>query len=336
VHRFLLETNEIIAIHALLDKLTSLFRSVEDKKFLKDVSIIAQALPQRVSVFLNDFKLTEPAPGACVISGYPIDDKQIGPTPKHWKDRHGVSKTLPEEMLFFLFSTLLGDAIGWATQQDGYLVHDVLPIKSDENAQISTGSEQTIWWHNEDAFHPYRGDFIGLMCLRNPDFVPTTFASVDMIELDMNVKEILFEPRYIFKPDESHAKKNGGGASLNSKFAYRHIEEMLKNPKKQPVLLGHPESPYLRLDPYFMLPPDDDTSTKALNTLIREIDLKLSELTLQPGDFLFIDNYRAVHGRKPFKARYDGTDRWLKRMNIARDLRKSRDSRETSASRIIF
>lgn len=336
MYRFLLETNEIIAIHALLDKLTSLFRSVEDKKFLKDVSVIAQALPERVCVFLNDFKQQEPAPGACVISGYPIDDKQIGPTPKHWKERHGVSKTLPEEMLFFLFSTLLGDAIGWATQQDGYLVHDVLPIKSDENAQISTGSQQTILWHNEDAFHPYRGDFIGLMCLRNPDFIATTFASVDMIDLDMNVKEILFEPRYIFRPDESHAKKNSGGANLNTKFAYRHIEEMLKNPKKQPVLLGHPESPYLRLDPYFMLPPDEDTSTKALNTLIREIDLKLSELTLQPGDFLFIDNYRAVHGRKPFKARYDGTDRWLKRMNIARDLRKSRDSRETSASRIIL
>jgi alpha-ketoglutarate-dependent taurine dioxygenase len=57
---------------------------------------------------------------------------------------------------------------------------------------------------------------------------------------------------------------------------------------------------------------------------------------LEPGDFVFIDNYRAVHGRKPFKARYDGNDRWLKRINITRDLRKSRDARLSSTERLIF
>jgi Fe(II)/alpha-ketoglutarate-dependent arginine beta-hydroxylase len=338
--RLILEKNESSAIRALLGELTSLYSSVEDKNFLKDVSVTAHELPRRVRVFLNDFKQLEPAPGVCIISGYTVDDQRIGPTPKHWKARSGVSPTLAEEMLFLLYSSLLGDAIGWATQQDGHLVHDVLPIKDDENEQISTGSQQTIWWHNEDAFHPYRGDYVALMCLRNPDHIPTTFASVDMLELDPEVKEILFEPRYIIKPDESHAEKNngckGGEACATAKFAYRHIEMMRKNPQKQPVLLGHPQSPYLRLDPYFMSPPDDDASMHALNTLIREIDSKLSEVVLQPGDYLFVDNYRSVHGRKAFKARYDGTDRWLKRMNITRDLRKSRDSRERSSSRIIF
>lgn len=41
----------------------------------------------------------------------------------------------------------------------------------------------------------------------------------------------------------------------------------------------------------------------------------------------FLDNCRIVHERKPFKARHDGTDRWLKRLNVACDLRKSRSSR---------
>jgi len=39
-----------------------------------------------------------------------------------------------------------------------------------------------------------------------------------------------------------------------------------------------------------------------------------------------------VHGRKPFTARFDGTDRWLKRVCITRDLRKSRDARAHSTS----
>ena len=62
----------------------------------------------------------------------------------------------------------------------------------------------------------------------------------------------------------------------------------------------------------------------------------MTEVVLRPGDVLFIDNYRVVHGRKPFKARYDGTDRWLKRIGVTRDLRKSRAARETAASRIIY
>jgi enduracididine beta-hydroxylase len=51
---------------------------------------------------------------------------------------------------------------------------------------------------------------------------------------------------------------------------------------------------------------------------------------------LFVDNFRAVHGRNPFKANFDGRDRWLKRLNIASDLRKSRDSRVSSYNRVIY
>lgn len=39
------------------------------------------------------------------------------------------------------------------------------------------------------------------MCLRNPDRVPTTFASIDAIQLDQKSKETLFEPRFVIRPD---------------------------------------------------------------------------------------------------------------------------------------
>ena len=66
------------------------------------------------------------------------------------------------------------------------------------------------------------------------------------------------------------------------------------------------------------------------------IDVAMKEVVLKPGDAVFVDNYRMVHGRKPFKARFDGTDRWLRRLNVARDLRKSRDSRPSARSRVIY
>src|SRR6185369_9799196 len=145
-------------------------------------------------------------------------------------------------------------------------------------SQISTGSQQAIWWHNEDAFHPYRGDYVGLMCLRNPDNIPTTMACVDMLELHPDMVGILFEPRFVIRPDESHAQKNAagrkaclGGCDTPLISAYRNIERMQKNPKKQAILFGDPQSPYLCLDPYFMDPSEDDEAQFALNALIRAI-----------------------------------------------------------------
>ena len=57
----------------------------------------------------------------------------------------------------------------------------------------------------------------------------------------------------------------------------------------------------------------------------------MKDVRLQPGDVAFIDSYRAAHGRKSFRARYDGTDRWLKQLNITRNLRGSRAWRPAAA-----
>ena len=107
-------------------------------------------------------------------------------------------------------------------------------------------------------------------------------------------------------------------------------------PERIPVLFGDPCAPYVRMDPYFMDPVDDPCAQEALNALTQQIDAALEDQVLEPGDFAFIDNFQAVHGRKPFKARYDGRDRWLKRVNVVRDLRKSRDSRLSAASRVLY
>jgi Fe(II)/alpha-ketoglutarate-dependent arginine beta-hydroxylase len=335
---------EVSDTKVLLAEVMAQYKSVEDACFLNDASVIAHELPRRARQLLNDFKHQEPPGGACLIRTYPIDDRRIGLTPKHWKQRLEISPTLEEELLMVLFGSLLGDVIAWATQQDAYILHDVIPIEDDENSQISTGSQQLIWWHNEDAFHPFRGDYVSLMCLRNPDRIPTTLASTDQFKLSKRQIDILFEPRFTIDPDESHAEKHQARAASHTgdeadtllKAAYEHISEMHSNPPKLAVLYGDPEMPYVRIDPYFMHPLEDDEAQSALNALVHMVDGCLSELVLQSGDFLFIDNYRAVHGRKPFKARYDGTDRWLKRMNVTRDLRKSRSARTTCASRVIY
>lgn len=343
--KILLTPQENDAIHSLLNGLAAEYKSEEDPRFLRHATVYAHELPQRLRLFLNDFRLSEDSSGVCLISGYRVDDDKIGQTPTHWRTRSEVSPALKEELLLIMYGSLLGEVFGWATEQNGRLVHDVFPIKENENKQISTGSAETIWWHTEDAFHPYSGDYVGLMCLRNPDGVATNYVIVNPLNLSEDEIRILFEPRFVIRPDVAHTEssavdsQNGHDEKSNYllESAYKRLQQMGNGQHKMPVLFGSPERPYIRIDPYFMDPLDDDESARrAFNALVRSIDGVLSELVLQPGDHCFLDNYRVVHGRRPFRAKYDGTDRWLKRINITRDLRKSRNARQSDQSRIII
>jgi Fe(II)/alpha-ketoglutarate-dependent arginine beta-hydroxylase len=341
INRLLLKETELASIDSLLQEITSQYQSVESAEFLQVAATYAQEMPGRIRGFLNNFKLVEPSSGACMISGCQIVDEQIGQTPSHWMFKSESSPTLKEEIYLTLLGTLLGDVIAWATQQDGHIVHDIMPIRSHEDEQLGSGSKQLLWWHTEDAFHAYRGDYLGMMCLRNPDNVATTYACMDMVDLSERQIDLLFEPRYTIRPDKSHDIKNSSPlqrveTDRLQQLAYQQVEQMNHSPQKVSVLFGDKQSPYLRIDPFFMDPlSNDDEAQAALDTLVKSIDENVTDLVLHPGDVLFIDNYRTVHGRKPFSARYDGRDRWLKRINIARDLRKSRSSRLSSWSRVI-
>ncbi|HEX7332364.1 MAG TPA: guanitoxin biosynthesis L-enduracididine beta-hydroxylase GntD [Pyrinomonadaceae bacterium] len=337
-----LSAHEVAAVQALTHEIALEHKSVEEAQFIRRAVVYAHELPRRVREFLSDFKLLEPTCGVCLISGYPIDNDRLGKTPAHWKWKLDAATSLEEQIMFVLFGCLLGDPFAWATQQDGYLMHDVFPIEDDRYEQLGSGSEQPLWWHSEDAFHPHRADYLGLMCLRNPDGVGTMIGAPDISRLSPEHVDLLFEPRYLIKPDESHLEKNesdlrkqarGQDGVLES--AYKRIKELNSAPPKVPMLFGSRQAPYVRLDPYFTTPLDDEAGA-ALNALAQSVDDTIQEIALQPGDCIFIDNYRVVHGRKAFKARYDGTDRWLKRINLTRDLRKSHGSRSGCEMRVMM
>jgi hypothetical protein len=315
LHRLALREEELEEIRLLVREVASRYSSVEGADFLDNVSTYAQELPRRLRAFLNTFRLTEPS-GVCLISGYPVDDARVGKTPSHWRKKPDGSHTMEEEVFLNLCGALLGDAIAWSHQRDGIICQDLVPIEGHANKMIGSGSELELVWHTEDASYSYRGDYIGLMCLRNPDAVPTTFALIDEVRLDLDQVDVLFEPRFVFRPDPSHPTDSEG--------------------EKASVLFGDPRFPYVRFDPYCMDRPETDEARSAMDYLTRAIDENLTGVALLPGECLFIDNYKAVHGRSSFKARFDGTDRWLKRIAVARDLRRSRAVRKAPASRVIL
>ncbi|HKV39402.1 MAG TPA: guanitoxin biosynthesis L-enduracididine beta-hydroxylase GntD [Blastocatellia bacterium] len=343
MNRLVMTAQEIDEVREILVEIVARYDSVEDLEFHRDACIWAHRLPERIRRFINAFKLFGERSGLCMISGYPLDDAKIGKSPDHWKLRPRVSPALAEEALLVLFGSLLGYAFGWSTQQDGRLLHEVFPIKEHEDEQLGTGSKKLLTWHTEDAFHECRGDYIGLLCIRNPNRVATLVASIDMVELAEEYKNILFEPRFTIRPDESHLAKNNSPAAESSDSGgmelarFEQIERMRREPERASVLFGSLDSPFIRIDPYFMdRLVEDEKAQEALDNLIALVDGNLTEIVFEPGDFCFLDNLKAVHGRQPFVANYDGHDRWLKRINVTCDLRKSRAWRREAASRVMI
>lgn len=344
MHQMRLSDEEIAATVSLADGLCAHYRSVEDPRLIAEAPLYSHELPRRLREFLERYRVEEPS-AVCVISGFPVDDRAIGPTPGHWNQVGDHTPTLRQEIFFLLCGVLLGDVFAWATQQDGRVMHDVLPIKEHRDEQLGTGSEMLLWWHTEDTFSPFKGDYVALMCLRNPDDVVTTICDVDSIDWSGFDVDLLFEPEYPIRPDDSHLPKLGVGGRQTSdpiverllKESCERIMDQYDNPRKKPVLYGDRNRPYMSLDPYYMVLDHMDPAPRAaFDAFTRAIDAALTGVVLHPGDIAFIDNFRAVHGRQPFTARYDGTDRWLKRLNISRNLRTSRGARRSSSDRVVF
>lgn len=334
--KYILSENENKEISELTDHILKNYSSIEDEKLLVQAGLLAQALPFGLRSFLHDFKQHEDTHPTCHIQGYKIDDERIGKSPRHWKEKELRSSAFKDEIYFLLCGSLIGHPIAWSTQQAGRIMHDIFPIKQHENDQLGFSSKENLEWHTEDAFHPLRGDYVVLMCIRNPTHTPTMIASNTEIDLTAEEYKPLFKPTYKIRPDNSHLQKNTAENESDLARAQKAMYDLNDQPHEIPVLFGDPKSPYWRLDPYFMEMPEDEKDKNALNLLIKEIDNNLKGVVLGPGEIFFCDNYRVVHGRAPFSANYDGWDRWLKRLNIVSDLRKSRGVRKNGTSRIFY
>ncbi|MET8810502.1 arginine beta-hydroxylase, Fe(II)/alpha-ketoglutarate-dependent [Streptomyces sp. NPDC004549] len=342
MHDLALTPEDNAALTPMLAGLAATYDTIENPELLRRAPVLAKGLPTHLLSFLEEFRFAEPS-ALCRISGLDVDEDELGPTPEHWRDSHFDSPAFRQEIFFLLCATALGDVFGWATQQDGRIMHDVLPIKGHENYEIGSNSLQHLSWHTEDAFHPCRGDYVALMCLKNPDSVETVVSTVPDMDWSNVDVDALFEAEFTVMPDNSHQPQQGLASSGDPRIdalrerSFRLIQEWNDNPQKRPLLYGDRSDPYMALDPYHMDPSGwTDRSRQAFKQLCEEIERAMKDVVLLPGDLVFIDNFRSVHGRKSFQARYDGSDRWLKRLNITRNLRGSRAWRPATDDRVIY
>ncbi|MFI5793019.1 TauD/TfdA family dioxygenase [Streptomyces sp. NPDC051677] len=251
------------------------------------------------------------AEGLFVLRGLPVDDEALGATPGHWSTA-GNSGAL-HDVVLLLLSTVMGTPLAWEGQQEGRFVHNIVPSPGHEEEQTGASSDVLLSPHTEDAFHPGRAHLLVLGCLRNPDSVATTAASIRHTRLDADDLESLGRPVLPILPDDAYAEAQGYDGA----------------PPPVPTIWQSPDGPTLRFDPaYTPLDEAPEEYRAAYGRLEAELARVSVAVALTPGDVLVVDNDLVVHGRVPFKARYDGTDRWLKRSSVRVPGRRTRPQAE--------
>ena len=342
MHELTLTPEDNAALMPMLTEIAKAYETIEDPELARRAPVLARRLPEHLIEFLEEYRLGEPS-AVCRVAGLEVREEELGPTPEHWRDSQVDSPSFRQEIFFMLCASVLGDVFGWATQQDGRIMHDVLPIKGHEHYELGSNSLQHLSWHTEDAFHPCRGDYVSLMCLKNPDAVETTVCDAGDLDFSALDVDALFEAEFTQMPDNSHKPENASESTGDPtvdrlrRRSFALIQSWNDDPVKRPVLFGDKHAPYMALDPYHMKTDGwSERSLAAFTGLCDQIEERMTGVTLRPGDCAFIDNFRAVHGRKSFRARYDGTDRWLKRLNVTRNLRGSRGWRPAPDNRVIY
>ncbi|MFD5659767.1 TauD/TfdA family dioxygenase [Streptomyces hirsutus] len=247
------------------------------------------------------------ADGLFVLRGLHLDDTELGPTPGHWSTVADAGALW--DVVLLLVSALMGTPIAWDGQQDGRFVHNIVPSPGHEGEQTGASSSVLLTPHTEDAFHPGRAHLLLLACMRNHDHIATTAASIRLTELAKEDIAQLKRTVVPILPDD----------------AYEQAQQFAGPPAPVPTLFDTPEGLTMRFDPaYTPMDEADQQWREAYGRLEAELARVSVAVSLEPGDVLVVDNDMVVHGRVPFKARYDGTDRWLKRASVRVEGRPTR------------
>ncbi|MEU7445006.1 MULTISPECIES: TauD/TfdA family dioxygenase [Streptomyces] len=285
-------------------------RPLDDEEVLTEAEFAGLRLPRRILEALGRFRRQGNDAGALLIRNMPVD---LAPpaTPadgflSHWND-------LPVATFGQLaVASTVGDVIAYADEKLGRVVQDITPVQGDERRQENSGTVY-LELHTEDGFHPSKPDFITLLCIR-PDHERVARTVVGAAAgalplLSERAAGVLREPRFRLRVSSSF----GGGA-----------DDLLTEPL--PVLSGTAEVPDLLADFHAMDALDEEAGA-ALEELRSAFLATLRGGVLEAGDLVVVDNRTAIHGRSEFTARYDGTDRWLRRCFAVTDIRSSRADR---------
>jgi L-asparagine oxygenase len=285
----------------LLAKQLVISPSDKPDSFCQLAKELSLQIPDRIKYILKQFKEKGTKNGFLLIKNINLSEKELPLTPSGNNEKVG-EKTVLARIQAILIS-VIGEMIAYEAEGYGRLFQDVVPMKNMESVQTSVGSNTELEIHTEQAFSKLRPDILSLACLRGDENAITYILPVTKIIENCSENDIQLLYKALWKT----------GVDLSFKLnGYEFIDGDIRGPLA--ILNANSElsGPFLIFDQDLMT---------GLTAESQQMVQKMVEIyyqhriahKLQPGEIIFIDNNRAVHGRSPFFPKYDGLDRFLVR-----------------------
>jgi L-asparagine oxygenase len=260
-----------------------------------------------------DFGRHSDTPGVLLVRNLPTD-QDLPATPIDGRPST-EKKTFVAEAVLLGLSQLLGEPVGFTTEKNGGLVHDVVPVSAGATSQTNQSSHVFLNFHNDivydesgryDAANP---DFLVLNCLRQDagKEAVTYYADARDISsrLDTGIVQTLRTPLFRLNAPGSYVRDVANGA------------DVLSSPLA--VISGPSDSPEIVISANGVRGLTDEAG-QALKDLQQACQEAACQVMLEPGTALLINNRKGLHARSQFLAQHDGRDRWLQRTYIRRSL----------------
>ena len=295
--------------------------SEEPELFCQQCKKASLLLPESIKVPLLHFKNYGSKTGFLCIDTQIIEE-DLPITPKDNNEKQGENTLLSK--IQGIIMEFLGEMVAYEAEGYGRLFQDVIPNQSMAKQQTSLGSHTELEIHTEQAFSELRPDFLSLACLRGDKHAQTFVLPVSkMIEtMSCSNLELLYQP--LWKTGVDLSFKMGG---------YEFIEGETRGP--MPILTGSFSDPRLRFDQDLMTGLDEH-SQRLIKEIVQIYYQHRYAHCLQPGEIIWVDNRRAVHGRSPFFPRFDGYDRFIVRCFGVVDYEKSSYARQERTIQAIY
>jgi alpha-ketoglutarate-dependent taurine dioxygenase len=231
-----------------------------------------------------------------------LDIGDIPPTPSNLFESFNTNKA---SSLLLEYAEGFGYPIGYLQEQHGQVVQNIFPIKKEAEQQISSSSKVNLELHTETAFHTYLPDYLLLLCLRGDDTAGTTYSLLSDILKDIHIGIVEILKKNLFKTTIDPSFR------LNGEEDYSTVV---------PVISRDVNNRYIMKYDRTVMTGTTTEAQMALNVFTKAIERNTQTVFLKTGDLLVLDNNVTVHGRTPFQAKYNGSDRWVQRVVVRKEI----------------
>jgi L-asparagine oxygenase len=310
----------------ILKNLASKIESCPSKNpdtFSNQTKKLSKDLPVRIQIELMNFIENGSENGFLLISGINIHD-DIPDTPSNNTFKVGETTILAKIQAIIL--SFVSEIIAYEAEGYGHIFQDIVPIKKMKMEQTSLGSGTELEIHTEQAFSKLRPDILSLACLRGDPNAFTYVLPVQTIIDNLSDKdiELLKQPLWKTGIDLSFKLNNHEfiEGDIRGPFPILDIENQYNNGRYKLVF-----------DQDLMFGINEDAQ-QLIGKIVDIYYQYRMHHNLKPGEIFIIDNRYALHGRSPFRPKYDGKDRFLVRCFSVFDYQYSSYARP-SDSRVV-